>query len=435
MLTLVNVRIVIIAESFPPNVNGVAHCTLRVAEHLAARGHQPLVIAPAPALGTPGADGPFPCPVIRVRSVPVPGYRSFRVGLPGPRLRSALAGHRPDLVHLASPFVLGSAVHGRGAGAAAARRLPTVAVYQTDMPGYARVYRAGRLGEAAAWRWLRRIHNAAGRTLAPSTASAGSLREHGIQRVQVWGRGVDTDLFDPARRNERLRRELAPGGEVLVGYVGRLAPEKRVDLLGQVAALPGTRLVIVGGGPAEAALRRALPRAVFLGPRYGTDLAGIYASLDVFVHSGARETFGQTLQEAAASGLPVVAPAAGGPLDIVSEGTTGFLVPPGAPGPLAEAVSRLVRDPAMRAAMGRAARQKVAGRTWPALGDELIGHYAEVLDSARTDPAQGPRANSRGLAASGGRPPGVLRTIGGFRGSPPGQHRERQHDDDLRGTR
>ena len=369
-----NVRIAIVAESFPPDVNGVAHCTLRVAEHLVARGHQPLVIAPAPAAGTRGADGPFPCPVSRVRSVAMPGYRSFRIGLPGRGLRSALAGHHADLVHLASPFVLGAPPHA----------LPTVAVYQTDMPGYAKVYGAGRLGEAAAWRRLRRIHNAADRTLAPSTASACSLREHGVQRVRVWGRGVDTELFDPARRSERLRRELAPGGEVLVGYVGRLAAEKRVDLLGQVAALPGTRLVIVGGGPAEAALRRALPGAVFLGPRYGTELAGIYASLDVFAHSGARETFGQTLQEAAASGLPVVAPAAGGPLDIVSEGTTGFLVPPGAPGPLAAAVSRLVRDPAMRAAMGRAARQKVAGRTWQVLGDELIGHYAEVLDSSGT---------------------------------------------------
>jgi phosphatidylinositol alpha 1,6-mannosyltransferase len=385
---LVNVRIAIVAESFPPDVNGVAHCALRVAEHLLARGHEPLVIAPTPAAGTPGADGPFPCPVIRMCSVPMPGYRSFRIGLPGPGLRSALAGHRADLIHLASPFVLGGAVHA----------WPTVAVYQTDVPGYAREYRAGRLGEAAAWHWLRRIHNAADRTLAPSTVSAGSLRDHGVRRVRVWGRGVDTGLFDPARRSERLRRELAPGGEVLVGYVGRLAPEKRVDLLGQVAALPGTRLVIVGSGPAEAAVRRALPRAAFLGPRHGTDLAGIYASLDIFVHSGTRETFGQTLQEAAASGLPVVAPAAGGPLDIVSEGITGFLVPPGAPGPLAEAVSRLVRDPAMRAAMGRAARRKVAGRTWAVLGDELIGHYAEVLDSPRTDTA------------------------------------ERQRDDDLRGT-
>ena len=364
-----NVRIAIVAESFPPDVNGVAHCTLRVAEHLVARGHHPLVIAPAPARGAPGAAGPFPCPVVRLRSVPVPRYRNFRVAVPGPPLRAAVASHRAELVHLASPFIL-------GAGRA---RLPTIAVYQTDMPGYARVYGTGRLGEAAAWGWLRRIHNAADRTLAPSAASAGSLRANGVERVWVWGRGVDTWLFDPGRRSERLRRELAPGGEVLAGYVGRLAPEKRVDLLGQVATLPGVRLVIVGGGPAEAALRRSLPGAVFLGPKYGAELAEIYASLDIFVHGGARETFGQTLQEAAASGLPVVAPAAGGPLDIVSDGITGFLVPPGAAGPLADAAARLARDPAMRAAMGQAGREKVTGRTWPVLGDELIGHYAEIL--------------------------------------------------------
>jgi phosphatidylinositol alpha 1,6-mannosyltransferase len=366
---LVNVRIAIVTESFPPDVNGVAHSTLRIAEHLVTRGHQPLVIAPAPARSAPGAAGPFPCRVIRLRSVPVPRYRNFRVGALGPWFWAGVADHRADLVHLASPFVLGS---GRA-------QLPTVAVYQTDMPGYARVYRTGPLGEAAAWAWVRRIHNAADRTLVPSTASADDLRAHGVERVWVWGRGVDTQLFDPAKRSEPLRRELAPGGEVLVGYVGRLAPEKRVDLLGQVATLPGARLVIVGGGPAGAALRRALPTALFLGPRYGAELAEIYASLDIFVHSGARETFGQTLQEAAASGLPVVAPAAGGPLDIVSDGVTGFLVPPDAAGPLAEAVSKLAGDPALRAAMGRAGRRKVLGRTWPAFGDELIGHYTEIL--------------------------------------------------------
>ena len=93
----------------------------------------------------------------------------------------------------------------------------------------------------------------------PSTASAERLREHGVRRVWLWGRGVDTERFDPARRSAQLRQELAPDGELLAGYVGRLAPEKRVDLLWQVAAMPGVRLVVVGGGPAEAALHRALP--------------------------------------------------------------------------------------------------------------------------------------------------------------------------------
>jgi phosphatidylinositol alpha 1,6-mannosyltransferase len=257
-----------------------------------------------------------------------------------------------------------------------------VAVYQTDMPAYARAYRFGPLGQEAAWRRLRRIHNAAARTLAPSTDAAANLDAHGIERVWLWGRGVDTLRFDPAKRSERLRAELAPAGEVLVGYVGRLAPEKRVELLSEVATLPGVRLVIVGSGPAEAVARRVMPTAVFLGQRHGEELASIYASLDLFVHSGPHETFGQTLQEASASGLPVVAPAAGGPLDLVDDGVTGFLAPPGDRGALAAAVAKLAADPDLRAAQGRAARHKVLGRTWQALGDELIGHYQAVLNTA-----------------------------------------------------
>lgn len=166
---------------------------------------------------------------------------------------------------------------------------------------------------------------------------------------------------------------------MIVGYVGRLAAEKRLDLLAGVAALPGVRLVIVGAGPAEAAARRALPAAVFLGQRQGGELARLYASLDVFVHSGPHETFGNTLQEAAASGLPVVAPAAGGPLDLVEHGVTGFLVPPGDAAAIAAAVCELAADPGLRAAQGAAARLAVLGRTWPRRCAELTGHYQAAL--------------------------------------------------------
>src|SRR6202034_2136201 len=197
-----------------------------------------------------------------------------------------------------------------------------------------------------------------------------------------WGRGVDTERFHPALRDERLRAEIAPGGEVIVGYVGRLAVEKRVDLLAAVAALPGVKLAVTGGGPMEEELRAALPAAAFLGMRYGADLARIYASLDVFVHTGPYETFGQTVQEASASGLPVVAPASGGPLDLVDDGRTGYLVPPGDPGALTAAVGKLAADPAARARFGEAARRRVLGRTWSALTDELIDHYDAVLNNA-----------------------------------------------------
>jgi phosphatidylinositol alpha 1,6-mannosyltransferase len=377
-------RIAIITESFPPDVNGVSNCVVRVAEHLAGRGHHPLVIAPTPSpygRGAPAAST-LGYPVVRVPSLPVPGYRTFRIGLPSRRIRKALANHRTDLVHLASPFVLGA----RGSAVAQHMKLPMVAVYQTDIPSYARAYRYGGLGEAAAWRWIRNVHNGAELTLAPSSDSAKTLKEHGVAQVRLWGRGVDTERFDPAKRSAELRKELAPRGEVLAGYVGRLATEKRVDLLAGVAALPGVRLVITGSGPEEGALRRAIPDAIFLGARHGEELARIYASLDVFVHAGPFETFGQTLQEAGSSGVPVVAPACGGPLDLVDEGVTGYLVPPGDAAGITGAVARLAADPALRAAQGRAARAKLLSRSWTALCDELIDHYAAVLGTG-TAPA------------------------------------------------
>ncbi|MFD7533326.1 MULTISPECIES: glycosyltransferase family 4 protein [unclassified Streptomyces] len=374
-------RVVIVTESFPPDVNGVAHCTLQTARHLVARGHEPLVIAPAPAGTTtasrrdpsdaPGTEAP--CPVVRVPSLPLPGYPQVRVALPGRRLTTALTAHRAELVHLAGPFVLGA----RGMAAAARLGLPAVAVYQTDLAGYARTYLG--TGENTAWRRMRAVHSAADRTLAPSTAALRDLTGHGVPRVRLWPRGVDTVRFRPALRDEPLRRRLAPGGETIVGYVGRLAPEKHVELLAGACALPGVRVVVVGDGPSETSLRTALPGAVFLGRRTGDDLARVFASLDVFVHTGPYETFCQTVQEAMACALPVIAPAAGGPLDLVDHGRTGLLVPPLDARAVADAVGTLAADPARAAAYGATGRAAVEGRTWQAVGDQLLDHYDEVL--------------------------------------------------------
>ncbi|WP_306330457.1 glycosyltransferase family 4 protein, partial [Streptomyces venezuelae] len=346
-------RVVIVTESFPPDVNGVAHCALQTARHLVRRGHTPLVIAPAVA--DPAADADAPCAVVRVPSLPLPGYPQVRVALPSRRVAAAIAAHRADLVHLAGPFVLGV----RGMTAATRLGIPAVAVYQTDLAGYARTYVG--TGEGAAWRRLRAVHGAADRTLAPSSAAVRDLEAHGIGRIRLWGRGVDTARFRPELRDEALRGELAPNGELLVGYVGRLAPEKRVDLLAATAELPGVRVVVIGDGPSGSALRTALPGALFLGRRTGDDLARTFASLDVFAHTGPFETFCQTVQEAMASGVPVIAPAAGGPLDLVDHGRTGLLVPPGDPHALREAVASLAASPELRAAYGSAGRTAVRG--------------------------------------------------------------------------
>ncbi|MQY39184.1 GDP-mannose-dependent alpha-mannosyltransferase [Streptomyces sp. RB17] len=370
-------RVVIVTESFPPDVNGVAHCALQTARHLVDRGHHPLVVAPAPAPGS-GPDTDAPCPVVRIPSLPLPGYPQVRVALPSRRLAAALVQHRADVVHLASPFVLGV----RGMAAAAKLGIPAVAVYQTDLAGYARTYMGA--GEAAAWRRIRSVHAAADRTLAPSSAALSDLETHGVPRVRLWPRGVDTVRFRPDLRDEALRRELAPNGELIVGYVGRLAPEKHVELLAGACGLDGVKVVVVGDGPSHAHLTEALPGAVFLGRRTGGDLARIFASLDLFVHTGPFETFCQTVQEAMASGVPVVAPAAGGPLDLVAHGRTGYLVPPRDAVAVQEAVRELAANPARRAAFGAAARAMVEGRTWAAVGDQLIAHYDDVLAARKT---------------------------------------------------
>ncbi|HXV91650.1 MAG TPA: glycosyltransferase family 1 protein [Pseudonocardia sp.] len=376
-------RVAIVSECFLPVVNGVTNSVLRVLEHLTAAGHEALVIAPGPDEPASYAG----VPVVRVPAVGLPVVNSMPVGVPTPRrILTALRRFRPDVVHLAGPFVVGSR------GLAAARRLgiPTVAVYQTDVAGFASAYGLG-LTARAAWRWTCRLHSMADRTLAPSSWATEALRSRGVPRVHQWARGVDTRRFTPSKRSAALRRELAPDGEVLVGYVGRLAPEKEVERLAALAGLPGTRLVVVGTGPSEERLRAAIPSAAFLGFRDGDDLARVYASLDVFVHTGPSETFCQAVQEALASGLPVVAPDAGGPRDLVLPGRTGYLVaprPPGAePGDPATATADAqlratvlsLLDPAVRARFGADARRSVLRRTWSDVCDELLAHYVDVI--------------------------------------------------------
>lgn len=365
-------RVAVVTESFLPQVNGVANTVRHVVEHLGRRGHQALVVAPAPGPAEhAGAE------VVRVRSVRLPGYRSFPVGLPDPSVLRALERFSPDLVHLASPIALGAT------GLRAARRLdvPTVGVYQTDVSGFARQY--GVRADAVIDRWVARLHQRMDRTLVPSRRSQQQLAAVGVSDTHLWRRGVALDLFDPCRRDEDLRSTWDLQGRVAVGYVGRLAAEKQVRRLVEVAQVPGVRLVVVGDGPERAWLERRLPDAVFTGFLAGAELARVFASLDVFVHPGEAETFCQTVQEAQASGVPVVAPAAGGPLDLVRSGVTGLLYDPADRSSLTRTVARLAGDPALRTRVAEAALASVAHRPWSVVVDELIDvHYAAVLGRA-----------------------------------------------------
>lgn len=389
-------------------MNGVSNSVLRILEYLNAQGHDAIVIAPGPHGRGPDSRVPdhpeishyAGFRVVRVPTIRLPFVDSLPIGVPTPTVYRTLAEFRPDIVHLASPFALG-----RGGGWAARRLgIPRVAVFQTDIAGFAGLYQLGAL-QRATWRWIRRMHNHCQLTLAPSTETIQQLESHGVRNLAHWGRGVDTQLFHPEKRSDALRRKWCAGrpeqsSPTIVGYVGRLANEKGVHRLAALSGRTNVQLAIVGDGPCRSELETAMPDAVFCGALSGQDLAAAYASFDVFVHPGELETFCQTIQEAQASGVPTIAPRVGGPVDLIRDcrngnpaGCTGLLLDPdNFEAELADAVSWLAAA-SRRQELSAAAREHVEDKTWPKICAQLVDYYRQVLAEVNPAAWESPGAN------------------------------------------
>lgn len=365
-------RVALICETFLPDVNGVTTTLCRLLEHLQRGGHEALLFAPH------GAPEQYAgVPVIPLGGMPLPMYPEVKLTPPQPGITAQLRRFRPDLVHLVGPAVMGAMVP------AIARnlRLPLVASYHTDFGAYSRHYGLGFL-QSGVNGWLRWIHNRCQLTLCPSSYTLRSLRSSGFRRLRIWGRGVDTQRFHPRHRSDDWRQSVGQQpGETLLLYVGRIASEKRVDLLPEaLAGLPNTRLVLVGDGPYRAELERrcaGLP-VHFTGYLKGHELATAYASSDAFVFPSDTDTFGQVIQEAMASGLPVVGARSGGTLDLVRDGETGRHFAPGVASDLRARLHELSASATMRAEQGHAGRLAAEGRSWPRVMGELMEHYERV---------------------------------------------------------
>lgn len=370
-------RVAVVTESFLPQINGVTHSVLRVLEHLAANGHEALVVAPSDSGKVPKEYAGFP--VIALPAVSIPGYAQVRVTTSGQwRLERIFSDFRPDVVHLAAPFALGQ----KAAVVANRMNIPSVSIYQTEIPAYVTRYGVPQ-AEQLLWKWVRNIHQLTTMTLAPSTFARKQLVDLGVKRVGRWGRGVDSVRFHPSKRDAEFRARYAPNGEKLIGYVGRLAAEKQVDDLEVLADLPNTRTIIIGDGPRRAELERILPHAVFLGQMTGEALPRALASMDVFVAPGELETFCQSIQEALASGVPPIAPARGGPIDLIDASHTGWLYGPGDLAGMRAHVRDLLGDDRKRAVFSQRAREAVEHRTWDFMCEELLGYYQEAMQSVR----------------------------------------------------
>jgi phosphatidylinositol alpha 1,6-mannosyltransferase len=363
-------RIAVVTEAFLPQVNGVTNSVLRLLEFCKAQGHDVLIIAPE-SEGAPSEYLGY-----KIKHVPsISMKKLIPMAVPKKYLEPLLEGFAPDVIHLASPIFLGHYV----ARIARKAGIPTVSVYQTDIAGFARHYGL-TIAHNTLKKWVSRIHQASDITLAPSKWACRDLEQSGVKNVRLWKRGVDLVNFTPARRDESLRSNIAGSKEkLIVGYVGRIANEKRIDDLKILDQQDDIQLVIVGDGPAAPRIKKELPGARFVGYQSGTELARYVASFDIFVHTGKHETFCQGIQEALASGVPVIGPDTGGPVDLIEHGITGLLIDTADAHELLEAVATL-RNHSSFDLMQLAARKSVEHRTWDYINAQLISHYQDAID-------------------------------------------------------
>lgn len=301
-------RVAVVTETYPPEVNGVAMTVGRMVDGLLRRGHRVLLVRPRQGKGDAPANRDNFEEALQP-GIPIPRYSQLRMGLP---VKSALLrlwkANAPDIVHVVTEGPLGwSALN-----AAEILGIPVSTDFHTNFHAYSRHYGIGWL-QKPILAYLRKFHNRGACTLVPTRALKEQLEGHGYVNLKVVARGVDTVLFNPAKRSAELRASWGAGSKnPVVIYIGRLAPEKNIPLVIQAfsamqAARPSARLVLVGDGPDRAGLQARHPEFVFAGMRTGEDLAAHYASADIFLFPSITETFGNVTMEAMSSGLAVVA--------------------------------------------------------------------------------------------------------------------------------
>ncbi len=384
-------RVAVVTETYPPEINGVAMTVDRLVRGLQARHHDVQLIRPRQT-SVDTMNAVTGIEQVLTRGVPIPRYPHLRMGLPAKgSLTQHWAHHRPDIVHIATEGPLGwSALQ-------AARKLhiPVSSDFRTNFHAYSRHYGIGWLGKPIA-AYLRKFHNLADCTMVPTVQLQNELNRMAFKRLIVVGRGVDTVRFDPQHRSTDLRQRWGLGDDgVAMLYVGRLAAEKNLGLLVRAAHTlnthaPSSRLIVVGEGPLRAELEKACPQACFCGALSGHELARHYASADVFAFPSLTETYGNVTAEALASGLGVVAfdyAAAG---ELVVHHHNGFLAPVGHDTRFLEWIESLCGNPDLLRHMRAHARSRVLQHSW----DSVVAQIESIWLGLVSTPTQ-ERGSSR----------------------------------------
>lgn len=386
-------RVAVVTETYPPEVNGVAGTIARVVEGLRDRGHELQLVRPRQHRDDVAVvEAGFA--EMLMRGLPIPRYPELKMGLPAKRaLLRRWSFERPDIVHLATEGPLGwSALQ-----AARQLRLPVLSEFRTNFHAYSQHYGVGWLRHPI-HAYLRKFHNQCARTLVPSPDLLQTLAAQRFERLAVVARGVDTQRFRPERRSAALRAQWgADESTPVLICVGRLAAEKNlglaIDAYERLRQLqPRARLVLVGDGPLRASLAQRCPDAILAGQRTGDELAAHYASGDLFLFPSLTETFGNVVPEAMACGLPVVAFDYAAAAQLLRDGpqlrAAGALVPMGDAEAFIRAVADLGRAPAALRAMGREALQAARLLAWARIVTELEAHYRELMLTPSHAPAR-----------------------------------------------
>ena len=372
-------KLAIVTETFPPEINGVAMTFGVIASELGRRGHSVAVYRPR-RRDLPQQRAPSDFLEIPMPGFPIPGYPLLRFGLPaGSRLRRDWTAERPDLVHVATEGPLGlSAVR-----AARSLGIPVTSSFHTNFHAYTPHYRIPLL-RSAALGWLRHVHNLTLRTFAPTEELCAELSSAGFRNLSLLSRGVDTRQFRPERRSQTLRNEwnVGPSDPVVI-HVGRMAAEKNYPLLLRVYAAmkranPACRFVLAGEGPLKRALMKAHPDCVFAGFFSRDEIGRYYASADVYIHASLTETFGNVLTEAMASGLAPAGFDYAAARMLVKDGVSGLTAPCGDPEALIAAGVRLATEPELRGRLRRAARAAVEEQSWETVIARFEGDLEET---------------------------------------------------------
>jgi glycosyltransferase involved in cell wall biosynthesis len=375
-----SLRVAVVTETYPPEVNGVAMTLACIVDGLQRRNHRIQLIRPRQhATESPARNVHFE--EVLSRGVPIPRYQGLRIGLPAKQALFRLWSlKRPDVVHIATEGPLGwSALT-----AAAQLKLPVSTGFHTNFHSYSQHYGVGFLKKPIA-AYLRKFHNRAQATLVPTEDLRRELAAQGFENLRVVSRGVDTRLFSPARRSPQLRRDWgAADGEPVALYVGRIAPEKNLKLVvGAFSSMrtrvPRARLVMVGDGPERAALAARHPGIVFAGMRSGEDLAAHYASADVFLFPSLTETFGNVTLEAMASGLAVVAYDYAAAQQHIAHERSGLLVPFDNGEAFVRLATALVADPGRAALLRVHARASAERIDWDNVFDDFETVLRDVM--------------------------------------------------------